>query len=892
MNIKGKSLEQLRKEYREEMDQELASVLVSRGSSKGDVNYEISLLSDILDQLKQISVNTSQIQSTDSPDDPTPGVKSESQTVAFNDAAPGEEKMYNPITDSTFYSSYNASTELAEFLSRPVLIESITWAENSDLTFIFNPWENFFNDTVIKRKLDNFAFLSCNLKVKLMINASPFYYGIGLMSYLPLSSFEGANVAPASAEQLFGVNSQRPHVYFYPQSNQGGELTLPYINYRDWIEVTELTAFQGFGELTISTIGNLRNANSVAGTGVSIQIYAWAEDVKLTGNTLAVALQSQDTDDEYNDHNGVVSKPASAIAKAMGMLSDVPVIGPYATSASMIAGKIGTVASWFGFTNTPNINASEPFMGKPMHAFASPEISRPSNKLTIDPKNELTIDSRACGMDGEDHMMISNVIQREAFVFQTEWDSTATPNTQIFAIRVNPTIANVVSSVNEDIVQMTPLSLVSQMFKFWRGDIIYRFQFIASKYHRGRVRLTWDPVSTPTSTPTTSTTSYTKIIDISETPNFEIRIPYQQETAYKRIPPVADVLPIFIENDFPLLVGPGDNGVLNLRVFTELTSPVANAAALVNVSVRAADNFEFSAPDDVPKDIFVYPVQSQDVEICSTKPETFFDVVDDSNRNLVYQGEHITSLRQILRRSTISRIANQFTTSPVSYAKLQFKHPRLPYYPGFDPNGIHLAISPVDGLEKRYNYVANTPFTWIRHCYLANRGSIEWTQWLDNSSNVMPGFLGTRRLENGEQLSLSEAQRTAVIDFQAAPTFTGQYLEFSLENFGNSATGLDVTSPYTWASNHTIAPMYSEYRMLPNNPADASFGTDLVSTRDDGLETSYAWNEKNNGTLSVIYTRLFQATAIGPDFSFLYFINVPTMYKYSRPAPADNQPYA
>eukprot|EP00494_Astrolonche_serrata_P030372 UN30639 len=452
--------------------------------------------------------------------------------MEFNDQDEGEVKIYNPITDSSFFSSYNSQTELGEFLSRPVSILNLTWAENTDVNFVVNPWFRFFDDARIKKKIDNFSFLSCNLKVKLMINASPFYYGVGVMAYLPLSVFDAGNVSPASDEQLFGVHSQRPHVYFYPQSNQGGELTLPYINYKDWLDVGAQSDFFNMGNLNIQTIGNLRNANSVAGTGVSIQIYAWAEDVKLAGNTTGLALQSQD---EYAEKNGSVSKPASAIARAMGNLSDVPVIGPYARASGMIASKISEVASWFGFTNTPIIDDSTPFHGKPFYGYASPEISIPVDKLCIDPKNELSIDPRVAGVEPDDEMMIAKIIEREAFLFQTEFDSINVVDDNILTIRVNPFMHNTVAAANQDIVQFTPMGHLSQMFKYWRGDIIYRFQFLASKYHRGRVRLSWDPTAATSADTVSATVNYTKIIDIAETPNFEIRVPYQQSTSYKLV---------------------------------------------------------------------------------------------------------------------------------------------------------------------------------------------------------------------------------------------------------------------------------------------------------------------------------------------------------------------
>jgi hypothetical protein len=703
------------------------------------------------------------------------------------------------------------------------------------------------------------------------------------MSYLPLSVFEAGNVAPASGEQLFGVYSQRPHIYFYPQSNQGGELTLPYINYKDWLDLTSIQDMLDFGELSINTLGTLLNANSVAGTGVTVQVYAWAEDVRLAGNTLELSLQSKD---EYEDYDGVLSKPASAISRAAKALEEIPVIGPYMTASSFVASKFAETASWFGFTNTPVITAQMPFSGKPYHAYASPEQSIPVNKLTMDPKNELTIDSRVTGCDGDDHMLIKNICEREAFVFQTSFDSTSAVNTQILAIRVQPNIYNQVVATGQGIIQYTPMAHLTQMFKYWRGDLIYRFQFVCSKYHRGRVRFTWDPVSSTSNESRTSTTNYTKIVDIAETPNFELRIPYQQATSYQNVSRDYDN-PVYIENDAFLNIDRDeDNGSLNMRVFTELTSPVANSPCLVFVSVRAADNFELATPTDVPDNIFVYEVQAQDIAVNSTTPEEFFSVDDDDKRNLVYHGETILSLRQILRRKVLSRTINWLSTIPTAYAFNLSNHPRLPYYPGYDTNGIHVAVSNLDGLEKRYNFVQNTPFTWVRHCYIGNRGSIVWT--LNNGNTTAVGAYGYKRLPVEQDLSLPRTQRTAVVDVNIS---MGTRLEMTHTEFDANFAGADFTATDTWAGVDTLVPMYSKFRMLPNNPVTASFGNPKFGTNVDGMQHFAYFASKTSTTNNNVYNSSTESTSIGPDFSFIFYINVPTMYRYSIPRPAPVQPY-
>jgi hypothetical protein len=234
--------------------------------------------------------------------------------------------------------------------------------------------------------------------------------------------------------------------------------------------------------------------------------------------------------------------------------------------------------------------------------------------------------------------------------------------------------------------------------------------------------------------------------------------------------------------------------VLGLRVLNQLTSPVANAPCLVFVSVRAADNFEFACPTSPPQDLSVYIVQScdvmelqaTDIPIESTVPETFFDVKDDKERNLVYMGEVVTSIRQLLRRKTLQRIIQWENPFSIKLVFNKASFPRLGYYPGFDPDGIHLAISPIDGSEKRYNFMYNTFLSYMRHCYIGNRGSINWTGTNENDFNA--ATFGFRRHNADEENSLTKSQQSINVDINAT---TGALLVANINNRDNMCSAGD-----------------------------------------------------------------------------------------------------
>jgi len=293
----------------------------------------------------------------------------------------------------------SVSAALGNFLSRPVQIHTESWTIGNTLNYTtdnFRPWNLYFNKTSIKKKLDNYYMLRCNLHLKFVMNASPFHYGCCLVAYQPMTNFNPGFTPSGAAGEEKTALSQRPHIYLYPQDSQGGEIVLPFVYYKAWLDATSATDLTNMGQIVFQSFGALQNANGATGS-IDIQVYAWAENVELAGPTVALAVQSRAVKkDEYED-KGVVSKPASAIARAAKMLGTVPVIGPFATATSYAAEAVSSIASLFGYTNTPVIDDIHQTQLTPFPNLASTDIGMPIDKLTLDAKNELSIDPKLVG---------------------------------------------------------------------------------------------------------------------------------------------------------------------------------------------------------------------------------------------------------------------------------------------------------------------------------------------------------------------------------------------------------------------------------------------------------------------------------------------------------------
>jgi hypothetical protein len=795
--------------------------------------------------------------------------------VGFHDEDPGA--ILDLEISKTFDTQVvSKNAELDKFLNRPVLIQSYSIPLGGFADQVFDPWFLFMNHPSIKKKLDNYYLFRGNLKIKVVLNASPFYYGAYLVSYRPLTSFQPANIT--NPADVTVPRSQRPSIWLYPQSNQGGEMILPFLWHRDWLDITEEDDVRAMGRITFSEPSALKNANSVLSGTINVQIYASLLDYELSGPTVKLSLQSGK--DEYGE--GVISKPSSAIARAAGQLEDVPIIGKFATATRIGASAISNVASLFGFSNPPDLDTVESFTPAPFPRQASTDISTGVEKLTIDSKNELSIDSSISGAELGDELNITSLVTRESYLTKFVWTASRVTDDLLFNIAIGPNMYSVNDSVaNSRCVSGTPLWMVSRLFDKWRGDIEIRFKFIASQYHRGRVRISWDPNGDIAATPDSTTEVYNKIIDIARCNDITIRVPYIQDTAYCQCEDITNNR----YSTSPLTYSPFfENGILTVRVLNEQTSPVASADIDVLVYVKACENFEFAdpAPVDYTNRYSPYQVQSgiykydegeeeeSNIALVPSKPSPYI--------NLVYQGETIKSLRQLLRRYSFSRTIpiSNMTNTDIWYC-LTAAMARRPLYPGYDPNGLYGAIGLTSGNNARYNWCTFHPLLWISRCFVADRGSINiranFTGPLDNTSfaivrrNRIPLTRAGYTANGGSSLGKQNLCRNMC---------TANITQFE-------PSGMTLTNGLTNTSLSASLPFYSIYKFLNTAPALRTLGTDVDRSNVDGvlLRQQFTPTYLNNQNSSYNNTtKIDLYYAAGTDYNPVFFLNVPTMFRY------------
>lgn len=863
-----------------------------------------------------------------------------SENVSFNDQTPGFLYDQTAGVDYTRDIAVNDDADLGSFFSRPLKIAEYSWSTSVALFQDFNPWTLYCENPKVMNRLANFNVLRGTLKVKILINGNGFYYGRAIASYLPLHNSDSLTQNRALIYQDLVAASQRPHIYLDPTMNQGGELSLPFFYYFDNLNIPE-NWYTEMGEMNIRELNQLRHANG-ATDPITISVLAWMEDVKLAvptstnpaglpaqggfeskqvdvqccdnwwcckkdstdpranepqngfepqgsskskkkKNRVSVTMNKSGRTDEFG--SGPVSGVASTISRIAGMVSKAPVIGPYAKATEIAASGVANIAKLFGYSRAPTLAPIHQYTPRYFGDMVHMNTPDTSTKLSFDAKQELSVDGRITGVSNDDEMTIKSIMCRESFLDQTTWTTGDAVDQIIMSLNVVPDLVNIlgVPDPNPDEYHMPASCFGVKPFKYWRGSMKFRFQVVASAYHKGRLKLQWDPFGYENQE---MNTQYTHIIDISEDKDFTIEIGWGSNYGWLKVRPMFDTPAGYtlraaqtsIDQSFV-------NGTVTLSVLNTLTSPSLSAGDTVEVNafIAAGDDIEVAVPSDQNIEDMTplqpYSAQSgmesvpQGDEENTTQPSApvqtmvkrvLGNELDDSDASLlVYHGESIPSYRSVLKRYAYTGILSLGATNAYRMVQDFIKH--MPPLPGVTSGAWWHSLT--------VNYVKMTPLAYISSAFKAQRGGVRWKAAYLSTNDLSSGrdaYVFARL--NPDTDAVVGVQTATLIDLSGSVVPAEQYGTFLPPTYA----GYDITPVKQNPTVEVEVPYQTQRRFwqprwIANN----------TSTGDRVFSLGAICNAGTGGA------GLYTFSAAGEDFSLHFFIGAPVMVdvNYSPPPP-------
>jgi hypothetical protein len=667
---------------------------------------------------------------------------------------------------------------------------------------------------------------------------------------------------------------------------------LPFFWYKNYLSIPDRD-WDEMGEILIVPLNPLLHASG-ENANVSITVYAYMEDVKLTTPT---ALQSSSllvshaksrkttmrANDEYG--KGIISKPASAVAAAAGWLNKLPVVVPYARATEMIATKIGAAATLFGYSRPPNINGVDQVKVMSAAPFAVVDRRDEVLKLTLDSKNELTIDPRTVGLQSQDHMGIVDIAQKSSLLATTRWgtyENGDIPSVVLFNSNVTPALSN----NSGDQYNMTPMAFMSQMFEYWHGTITFRFQVVASNFHKGRLLLQYDPNGYLN---VDSNKQYSEVIDIAETRDFEVEVGWGVSQPFLKIRTIGDVAADWATRGSLAPLDPvHSNGQLTLTVLNELTVPGDPATApdvYINIWVKACDDIKFTVPDSTK----ISTLSTTPLLVSSSLLESHSDAMTmvDKQENQpletmamsmnteaapqtdhymeVFMGEHVTTLRDLFRRYCF-HTAWTLPTNPAGTKISTIRNKVRPFYRASYANTGDGVLDYTDSslVSRSINPVPTFPLTYCMPAFVAWRGAIRRKVINNNDTG------GNMRFMCVQREPYADFSPGLIQEFPSSPVDFANAVDLARKSF----MGTELTTTRLTGLIEFESPFYQNARFRPTQTLPVS------SIQSEGYQVM---NLNQSSQPSTAETFMLDYVATGEDFTLFWFLNVPRMFRYDFP---------
>lgn len=827
--------------------------------------------------------------------------ESSNENVHFIDQNPAWDYTVDSQPDPSYGTADMDDAQLGDFFKRPLKIASYDWATTDGAFFQkFNPWELYFENPRVANRINNFNNLRAKLRLKIVINGNGFHYGRVIASYKPLHTVDQFSVDRAFFNEDVVGASQRPHIYLDPTTSLGGELLLPFFWFRNALTIP-LAEWSQMGEIDMKAIQQLKHANG-ATDSVRITVFAWTEDLTLstpTNQNSSTLLPQSGMAGSKDEYGGSVSGPATALANMAGALTDVPGIGLYARASQLALSGVANIAALFGYCR-PVVDAPiVPY--RPAYAgnLANCNVPDSSTKLTTDLKQEVTVDPRTVGLSGVDEMNIKSICTRESYLTNFDWNVATLGGSKLFTIQVTPYLWTTFTGGPQEEIHMTPACHLGCLFENWRGTMKFRFQVVASNFHKGRLQIQYDPYD---STDNEFNVAYNKIIDISEEKDFTVEVGWGSSFPYgDAVNPGTAALPYrkgAATLPFPTNNPNTQNGQISVWVLNDLTVPnsTIDNDIQINVFVSCGEDMEFANPvDEYLSSLVYFPnptlaarskielLEPQSSEVAGlaapdieetgepSKPlaadplPMMGAAIDPSDGlNSICFGEKITSIRQLLKRFSTTTMYG-VPDAGATLRTYRRQSMNFPLYRGWAPNGIHSAGG------TPYNYYKSSVMNHMTPCFQGWRGGIRRktfqgsvpntkTQVMGHMSITRRGAPGFTTFEGSEQMELvGDASFIAGTNLSRLPLgYAGMQSTVITQN-----PVLEVELPY-----------HTPERFIP---AKISEPNSILGTRYHYANILNSMDQVTNlgGPYFVDYT------AAGDDFSLFWYTGVPIMYAAS-----------
>lgn len=405
------------------------------------------------------------------------------------------KKDVTPITSNeSIYTTY---------FDHPVQIHHYTWittnAVGTKLGVTSDVVQNYFDfaPTNLRGKWAGSRYFTGDLKIRAVVQGYSFSQGMLILSFDPSPNLPEVTQERIQLDPRLCRSQVIPHMLIDPSRSDAYEISLPCDTVTGYWDIDAFNA--GSYRMQALVLNNLGSGNATPSPPVYVCVYAYFENVKLHGYTtvsgktgvVAKNFSAQEVEKPTN-----LSTMAHTVSNVTSKLSSFPMIGAAATTTSAIAGAAANVLESLGFSKPTVIDrmpiVNNRFWGDLSHVDGKDETV----VLSSQHANAIAIGDDAMTFGSNLELSIPYMCERWGFAKLSTITTTMVPDSLVTSFKVSP-FREVgddgdVPGVDSTTMELPPVAHMASLFKYWRGNVKYKFVFNCSAFHRATVIIIHD----------------------------------------------------------------------------------------------------------------------------------------------------------------------------------------------------------------------------------------------------------------------------------------------------------------------------------------------------------------------------------------------------------------
>lgn len=509
-------------------------------------------------------------------------------------------------------------------------------------------------NTMVKNKLSGFLGLRCTFKIRLVANANPFQQGILMLRFVPFTNTLVKEALMWNANLT--TKTQHHRVLLDLSCDTEAELEIPFVYPQPFINLmaTDVLNTYNIGTVYVTVYSKLATGPDSTANTAELTVFGSMHDVELMGPTIPFAQSSTAVvkrsvigiPDKEKRNAGEKPHPVSATAKlvdAVGQFgAKIPLLSGLSKPLSWMSRFIDAPAAFFGMAAPVLTNTQTAVQLLDKQYWNNSDQPRHAYVMGVHSDNDIGLLSGFGGTD-LDEMSFSYISSKFAWYYTVPWTIDDAVDTRLYSQVISPSafFTPITVSPFAGLVDVpTPVNYLARNFTFWRGSFILRIIIAKTKFHSGRLSVSYNPGNTTSVandlTNNNSNYTYREIIDIREGNTFELVLPY-------------------ISPDIWNTYTTGCS--LAIHVLNPLRTPeTASSSIDLLFEIAGGPDFEVAVPSYCNAQPLLPVAQSTSCEIVNTVIGGGSIVTDDYTPTALCIGEKLTSVRQILSRANFMRI--------------------------------------------------------------------------------------------------------------------------------------------------------------------------------------------------------------------------------------------